>query len=332
VYQFYADNIDKGKKFVAKHFLDEGVPKATVYRHIKSAEQNKPVGRKIGSGRKPHIATKPNIRKVKKWMDHKDGISGRSVARRLNCSHTWVQMILKKYTHIRFYKKTKKPDRSEYHTKIGRIKCGKIYKQYKDVHFILDDESYFTLSNNKLSGNDSFYSSDISKTPYDVKNWKCAKYEQKVLVWVAISRFGVSDPFIVRSGFSINQSVYLNQCIKKRLIPFIQKYHRRHKYLFWPDLATSHYAHTVTKYLDNQKVSYLPKLLNPANMPEVRPVEDFWAILKREVYKNGWSTKSIPNLIARIRSSLKKIDQTLVQRLMEGVVKRLDTVRRHGVP
>ena len=67
-------------------------------------------------------------------------------------------------------------------------------------------------------------------------------------------------------------------------------------------------------------------------MPEVRPVEDFWAILKREVYKNGWSTKSIPNLIARIRSSLKKIDQTLVQRLMEGVVKRLDTVRRHGVP
>ena len=80
VYQFYAENIDKGKNYIAKHFLDEGVPKATVYRHIKSAEQNEPVERKVGSGRKPQIASKTNIRKVKKWLDHKDGISDRSVA------------------------------------------------------------------------------------------------------------------------------------------------------------------------------------------------------------------------------------------------------------
>lgn len=79
VYQFYAENIDKGRHFVAKHFIEENVPKATVYRHIKSAEENKPLERKVGSGRKPRIATKENIRKIKKWMDHKDGISGRSL-------------------------------------------------------------------------------------------------------------------------------------------------------------------------------------------------------------------------------------------------------------
>jgi transposase len=105
VYQFYAENIEKGKHYVAKHFLDEKVPKTTVYRHIRSAEQNKPLERKVGSGRKPQIASKANIRKIKNWMDHKDGISGRAVARRLNCSHVWVQKILNKYTHIRFYKK-----------------------------------------------------------------------------------------------------------------------------------------------------------------------------------------------------------------------------------
>ena len=35
------------------------------------------------------------------------------------------------------------------------------------------DTNHFRVmitSSNKLSGNDSFYSSDISKTPYDVKN------------------------------------------------------------------------------------------------------------------------------------------------------------------
>ena len=114
VYQFYEENIHKGKSFVAKHFMDEGVPKTTIYRHIRSAEQNKSVERKVGSGRKPQIATKDNIRKVKKWMDHKDGTSGRAVARRLNCSETCVRKILNKYINIRFYKKSKKPDISEY--------------------------------------------------------------------------------------------------------------------------------------------------------------------------------------------------------------------------
>ena len=85
VYQFYAENIEKGKYYVAKNFIDEGVPKTTVYRHISSSEQNKPIERKVGSGKKPQIATKENIRKIKKWMDHKDGVSGRSVARKLNC-------------------------------------------------------------------------------------------------------------------------------------------------------------------------------------------------------------------------------------------------------
>jgi len=107
--------------------------------------------------------------------------------------------------------------------------------------------------------------------------------KKKVLVWVAISPLGISDPLIVRSGFCMNQTVYLNQCIKKRLEPFIKNYHRRGQYLFWPDLASSHYAATVTNHLTKQKIPFMPKLLNPANLPEVRPVEDFWAILKREV-------------------------------------------------
>jgi len=265
-------------------------------------------------------------------MDHKDGISGRSVSRKLNCSETWVRKILKKYAGIKFYKKTKKPDRTPFQKKIVRIKCSKIYKLYRNVNFLMNDESYFTLRNNKLSGNDSFYSSNVSQTPDDVKNWKCAKYEKKVLVWVAISPLEISDQLIVRSGICINQEVYLNQCIKKRLEPFIKKYHRKDQYLFWPDLASSHYADSVTNHLTKQNIPFMPKLLNPANLPEVRPVEDFWAILKREIYKGSWSTNSIPNLISRIKYSLKNIEQSLVQKLMLGVTRRLDKIRREGVP
>ena len=44
------------------------------------------------------------------------------------------------------------------------------------------------------------------------------------------------------SGMAINQEVYLNECIEKRLVPFVQEHYKNGKYVFWPDLASSHYA------------------------------------------------------------------------------------------
>ena len=43
----------------------------------------------------------------------------------------------------------------------------------------MDDVSYFTLANSTLTGNNSFYSNDVSKTSDDVKYYNKAKYEKK---------------------------------------------------------------------------------------------------------------------------------------------------------
>lgn len=84
---------------------------------------------------------------------------------------------------------------------------------------------------------------------------------------------------------AINQTIYLDECIKKRLVPFIKEKHRRCRYVFWPDLASSHYANSVQNWLYENKIRFVPKYLNPANVPEVRPIEDFFAYLKRKVYR-----------------------------------------------
>ena len=83
------------------------------------------------------------------------------------------------------------------------------------------------------------------------------------------------------------QEIYLNKCIKKRLIPFIYKYHLDVAYLFWPVLASSHYTKTVITYLNKKKVHFVEKADNPANLPECHPIENFWSILKSLVYKNN---------------------------------------------
>ena len=83
--------------------------------------------------------------------------------------------------------------------------------------------------------------------------------------------------------------MYLKNCIKKRLIPFINStHHSDGNYVFWPDLAGLHYEKTVVDYLNEEKVNFVQKCENPPNIPEARPIEDFWGIIKGEVYKNNW--------------------------------------------
>ena len=117
------------------------------------------------------------------------------------------------------------------------------------------------------------------------------------------------------SGLAVNQKIYLDECIKKRLIPFIKAHHSDGKYLFWPDLASAHYAKTVTGFFDEKNINYVKKKDNPPNVPELRPIEDFWGILKGLVYEGNWQAENHDQLEKRIKSCLAKLNKELVQRL-----------------
>ena len=302
-----------------------------MYRYIQSAEQGKDVLRQKGSGRRPKIATKSNINRLKKLMNNKSGISQRIVAKKLKCSQSYINKVLKQKTNIRCWKKKKIPKRTAQQIKSARPNCRKMLENYRNFQFILDDESYFTFSNSTLSGNDVFYSDDVNNTPKNVRfNFK-KKYETNVMVWIAISPKGISKPYFKPGKLAINKEIYLNECIQKRLVPFIEEHHKGSQYVFWPDKASSHYAKIVTDYLDEHNITYVPKEINPANLPEVRPIEDFWANLKREVYKGSWSAENVDQLKQRIRYCLQNTDKGFVQLLASKVQPRLDFIRRHGV-
>ena len=134
-----------------------------------------------------------------------------------------------------------------------------------------------------------------SATPASKKYTPVKKFEQKLLVWLIISERGISAPTIRKSGLAVNKTVYLD-FIKRGVIPFIKKHHSDGNYKFWPDLASSHYANTVVNYLIDQNIEFVQKCENPANVPEVRPIEDFWSILKEKVYENGWRAKNLDEL------------------------------------
>ncbi len=331
VYCYMEKNKDKTKKFIADHFKSEGVSKSTIYSLLKRKESGSDYIRRVGSGRPAKIFNESGLLKLKRLVDHKDGIYQKKLATKFKCSRQYVGKVLKKKLQIYLRKKMDIPDRTPQQQAEAKEKCSRLYRKYKNLEWLLDDESYFTLSHATINNNDTFYTSDRNLTPANVRYRPRKKYEPKCLVWVAISSKGISDPFICQSGMAINQYVYRDECLKKKLLPFIEKYHSDKNYVFWPDLASSHYAETVLDYLIENSINHVDKVDNPANLPECRPIEDFWSILKGKVYANNWIAKDIPTLKKKIKKCLKEIEPSTIHNLMSGVVGRIDQVRRCGV-
>ena len=195
----------------------------------------------------------------------------------------------------------------------------------------MDDESYFTLTHSLINGNNHYYSDDKNLVPPDVRYRTKNKFESKLLVLLAISSSGILKPLIRKSKFAIDQDVYIEECLNERLIPFIRKHHKNNDYVFWPDLASSHYAESTIDFLIENGINHVDKFENPANLPEVRPIENFWAILKAKVYENNWRAKDLTELKKRIELCIKNFDIATIQTLMSGVSKKLDYVRRKNI-
>jgi hypothetical protein len=263
-------------------------------------------------------------------FNHRSGRSQRAAARKLKCSQPYISKILKQRTIIRYRKKIKKPLLSEQQKKEARPKCRKLLEKFGDRHFIIDDESYFTLSHSDQPGNDGFYSDNVNMTPDSVKyNYK-QKYPEKLLTWIAMAPNGMTKPIFRKSGNAINQDTYI-EMLKAQLLPFIKKYYKTDRYVFWPDLASAHYAGKVVKFLADQSIPIVPKYMNPANLPKARPIEDFWGNLKAKVYEGNWTAKNLTELENRIKYCLGKMDKNFVEKHALSIRGRLDHIRRHGV-
>uniref|UniRef100_A0A915KQX1 Uncharacterized protein n=1 Tax=Romanomermis culicivorax TaxID=13658 RepID=A0A915KQX1_ROMCU len=116
--------------------------------------------------------------------------------------------------------------------------------------------------------------------------------------WPSVPR-GLAARLFVNWVTQLTGQWYLDQCIHHQLIPYIRQNHQQGDYIFWPNQA--------------ENIEFVKKCDNPANVPEVGVIEDFWAYLKFLVYAKGWETKKLDQLSNRIKAVLKKLDKAFVQ-------------------
>jgi hypothetical protein len=252
---FYAKNKNKGKSFTVIHFSDQKVPKSTIYDIISRVDNEESLERCHGSGRKPKVSKKI----IDKFIEENVGTVSKSykfLGKGLKVHRKTAKSYLNSYEVIK--RKRIEAPKSDDNQKIRqKVRLSKLrrglFKPSSSTEIIEDDESYFTLNGTDGYGNDSYFSHFALETPEEVKFKFKKKFDKKVLVWIAISSRGLSEPFIAeRQGFAINANIYINECVKKRLIKFINKRHSDGNYLFWPDLASAHYAKDTIETFDQK--------------------------------------------------------------------------------
>ena len=214
----------------------------------------------------------------------------------------------------------------------ARKNCGKLYRKLlSGCDLIMDDEKYFKLTGNNVIGNRYFYSTDPAIAPPKVKFQCKTKFETKVMIWMAMSSKGTSDIYDNKSIQAVNQETYLKQCIDKRLLPFIAKYHLNGNYLFRSDLTKVHCSNIVQERLTEKNLLFVSRVDNPSNVPQARPFETVWTVPERKTYENNWEVKDIDHLVKEMKQKAKELEHEMLQGMTEEVRKKLRAMWRDGL-
>lgn len=266
-------------------------------------------------------------KKVLELLKQKKTLSVRQMARKAGVSIGTIQNI-KKRNNIKTYKKQKIAKRSTAQQQRAKQRSRNLYNvllKEKNRCILMDDETYVKMDLSTLAGPQFYHAMKGEVVPDEIKGISSEKFGKKIMVWQAICSCGKrSTPFFT-SG-TVNGKIYRDECIKKRLLPLYRKH--TNPPLFWPDLATCHYSNDTVDLYKQKNIDFVLKDDNPPNCPSLRPIERYWAIMKRMLRNDGQDINSIEQFKKKWSATSKKITTKVVQNLMVGIRRKVRKFHR----
>lgn len=158
-------------------------------------------------------------------------------------------------------------------------------EQWKTV--LWSDESTFTVTGTPSSRVYRKPGSD----PLDPKyTSKFVKYPASLMAWGCFTYYGVGRLVILPANEKVNQNNYL-ELLCDVLSDSFDKTKAR---VFMQDSAPAHVAKSVKQWLTDCEVPFIRDW--PGNSPDINPIENLWAHMKRQL--RSMDTSSLPKLEA----------------------------------
>lgn len=296
------------------------LPRRTVSTVIKRHNEQLTIERAKHKGRKHGNRDLKLRQKVLRSVAQNPGLSDGDRAKRFGTSRSTARRI-RIQGGYRCYHAIKHPNRTDKQSKTAKTRSRQLYqKVLTKFHgcIIMDDETYVKMDFKQIPGQKFYVSKKRASVPSKFKYVQLYKFAKKVMIWQAICSCGLkSSPFLTTS--TMTSEVYMQECLKKRLLPLIRKHNRSVK--FWPDLASCYYSKIVLQWYKQNKVDVIPKTMNPPNCPEFRPIERYWSIVKRNLKKSGGKVQDIKGMRSKWVQSSLKVTPEVVQNLMGSITR-----------
>ncbi len=151
------------------------------------------------------------------------------------------------------------------------------------------------------------------------------KFPQSVMVWGAMSSADVGPLCFLRS--KVNTAVY-QEVIEHFMLPAVDQLYGDADLIFQQDLAPAYSAKATRTWFKDHGI---PVLNWPANSPDLNPIENLWAIVKRKM--RYARPNNAEELKATFRATWALITPEQCHRLIDSMPRRIAAViQAKGAP
>ena len=327
IIRFYKNIANRDKRQTVRHFSAEGQLRNTIYGVLRRFNKSGKEEYKITGG--PRTVSTPGVtKKVVKELVNKQ-TSVRECAVR-HCLHPSTVQNIKSRENIKTLKCRKAPRYVNDQENRAQTNSRKVIRLATKKIIVMDDETFVPIDPKNIDLKKFYNFDDKTKVPDNVRFMGKEKKMKKYLVWQAIDQFGhVSKPY-VKFG-SLGSDEYRTECLAKRLLPFLKSKYNLSDIIFWPDMASIHYETDVQNWFKSKGIQCVKRGDNTPNCPQLRPIEKFWGLCKKEYSKIDTVSESTEEMRKHWIKLSKKVSQRHGMALMSSVRKNLRLVGKDGV-
>lgn len=261
-----------------------GIPLSTIQYSLRRFRQTGQTKDRPRSGR-PKTASSPNmVKRIREKIRYDAKRSMRKMAKELNIGVSSVRRIVKKglgLLPIKFQKTHALTDKMKA-TRLQR--CKELRKRFSAADtqdIVFTDEKLFNIEQTFNRQNDRILASSVQDANQNGRNVSRSGHPQQVMVFAGITGTGKTDLIFVDPGVKINAQVYLDDILKKHVLPWTQKHFKGKRFTFQQDSAPAHKAKVVQDWCKNSFPDFITTAEWPPYSPDLNPMDfSVWSVLE----------------------------------------------------